>query len=268
MKIILSRKGFDSGCGGCASPILPDGTLLSLPIPSQSTLHYSSLRYGELSYDEIYKVLAPKFYKSESTCHLDPDVRNSVRENEPEEWSAAFGQTSAAYTHLKNKNVGVGDVFLFFGWFKQCEYTEENILRYCENAPDLHIIYGYMQVGEIFENDKIIDYYWHPHSEEKFMSNERNHLYLPTKKLVLGDIETDLPGYGTFNFNEKFVLTKEGMTRTRWKVPPWFSQVDISYHSNKSFKEGYFQSACKGQEFVIQDNFNNEKWLKELLFNG
>ena len=34
MKIILSRKGFDSENGGYPSPILPNGTLLSIPIPS------------------------------------------------------------------------------------------------------------------------------------------------------------------------------------------------------------------------------------------
>lgn len=34
MKIILSRKGFDSSYGGYPSPILPDGSLLSIPIPS------------------------------------------------------------------------------------------------------------------------------------------------------------------------------------------------------------------------------------------
>ena len=33
MKIILSRKGFDAEYGGQPSPILPDGTLLSMPIP-------------------------------------------------------------------------------------------------------------------------------------------------------------------------------------------------------------------------------------------
>jgi hypothetical protein len=38
MKVILSRKGFDSEYGGIASPILPDGTLLSLPIPRFSSL--------------------------------------------------------------------------------------------------------------------------------------------------------------------------------------------------------------------------------------
>ena len=34
MKVILSRKGFDSASGGYPSPILPNGTLLSMPIPS------------------------------------------------------------------------------------------------------------------------------------------------------------------------------------------------------------------------------------------
>jgi Nucleotide modification associated domain 3 len=34
MKLILSRKGFDSAYGGVPSPILPDGTLCPLPIPS------------------------------------------------------------------------------------------------------------------------------------------------------------------------------------------------------------------------------------------
>lgn len=33
MKLILSRKGFDSGYGGMPSPILPDGRLVPLPIP-------------------------------------------------------------------------------------------------------------------------------------------------------------------------------------------------------------------------------------------
>ena len=35
MKLVLSRKGFDSSAGGIPSPILPDGRLISLPIPSR-----------------------------------------------------------------------------------------------------------------------------------------------------------------------------------------------------------------------------------------
>ena len=33
MKFILSRKGYDSQYGGEPSPVLADGTMLSLPIP-------------------------------------------------------------------------------------------------------------------------------------------------------------------------------------------------------------------------------------------
>ncbi|MEZ4682601.1 MAG: hypothetical protein R2932_51180 [Caldilineaceae bacterium] len=46
MKIILSRKGFDSSSGGVASPILPDGTLLSLPIPDATgPITYADLEW-------------------------------------------------------------------------------------------------------------------------------------------------------------------------------------------------------------------------------
>ena len=38
MKVILSRKGFDSCYGGHPSPILPDGRMISLPIPSSEDL--------------------------------------------------------------------------------------------------------------------------------------------------------------------------------------------------------------------------------------
>jgi hypothetical protein len=43
MKIILSRKGFDSSYGGYPSPILPDGKMVSLPIPLKDDLTYSDL---------------------------------------------------------------------------------------------------------------------------------------------------------------------------------------------------------------------------------
>jgi hypothetical protein len=46
MKVILSRKGFDSEYGGIPSPIMPDGTLLSLPIPyEQDIIKYTDLTF-------------------------------------------------------------------------------------------------------------------------------------------------------------------------------------------------------------------------------
>ncbi|NCB03524.1 MAG: hypothetical protein EOM67_15440 [Spirochaetia bacterium] len=69
MKVILSRKGFDSKYGGRPSPILPDGTLLSLPIPYSQGRAYSELSYAGQTYEEIIKQLNPRF--RHTTCHLD-----------------------------------------------------------------------------------------------------------------------------------------------------------------------------------------------------
>lgn len=49
MKIILSRKGFDSENGGYPSPILPDGSLLSIPIP----FAYNNNLYKPIQYKHV-----------------------------------------------------------------------------------------------------------------------------------------------------------------------------------------------------------------------
>ena len=41
MKLILSRKGFDSEFGGCPSPILSDDELISFPIPANEEISFS-----------------------------------------------------------------------------------------------------------------------------------------------------------------------------------------------------------------------------------
>ena len=85
MKLILSRKGFDSSCGGQASPIMPDGTLLSLPIPDdKDIIPFSSLKWGEMSYLDIIQSLRPRVkYTNISKCHLDPDIRKDIRNRLP-----------------------------------------------------------------------------------------------------------------------------------------------------------------------------------------
>ena len=66
-------------------------------------------------------------------------------------------------------------------------------------------------------------------------------------------------GCGTFKYSEKIVLTKEGQTRSRWLLPECFRNYKISYHSENSWKDDYFQSAAKGQEFVVDGDENLEK---------
>lgn len=58
MKIVLSRKGFDSSFGGVASPILPDERLVSLPIPYQhSPVTYNDIRFGNTHLGDLVEQL-------------------------------------------------------------------------------------------------------------------------------------------------------------------------------------------------------------------
>ena len=76
MKIILSRKGFDSANGGIVSPIMEDGTIISFPIPSNDKDTYDALTYGGQSYTKILEDLK---YKGKPTCHIDPDLSSDRR---------------------------------------------------------------------------------------------------------------------------------------------------------------------------------------------
>ena len=80
MRIVLSRKGFDSVSGGGPSPVPEDGTMLSLPIPELPGQGYAPgnleevnwRKYDDLALDDDIK----KHYQlSGKYCHLDPDIR-------------------------------------------------------------------------------------------------------------------------------------------------------------------------------------------------
>ncbi len=180
MKVILSRKGMDSRAGGIPSPILPDGTLLSLPIPDgTSGKDYGRLSYKGQSYQEIIRQLRPGFdFAKNQTCHLDPDIYDGLG-GRPAEWKPAFGQCEASARHLDHMGVDVGDVFLFYGMFKQTEYQPDGTLAFVRGAPIQHIIYGYMKVGEILRKEQEIRelYPWHPHGTNT--NRPYNRLYLP-----------------------------------------------------------------------------------------
>ena len=73
-RVILSRKGFDSSSGGGPSPILPDGRLVSLPIPSSDQDRYSSVLYEKgRSLGDLMGTLGYEAPPN-NCCHLDPDL--------------------------------------------------------------------------------------------------------------------------------------------------------------------------------------------------
>ena len=265
MKIILSRKGFDSEFGGTPSPIMPDGTLLSLPIPDKDDIiEYEQLQYNEKNYAQIIAELTNGKF-SDKKCHLDPDIRKNVL-TRSEKWRPAFGQSSGRVTHLLKENVGKDDLFLFFGWFREVEEVNGKY-QYIKGSVGKHIIFGYLQVDEILQNPTKEQYAWldmHPHLDR---NSKKNAIFVARPTLSWNENKL---GADCFIYEPELVLTKIGYTRSCWKLPDCLKEVEISYHSKASWKDNYFQSTGKGQEFVISADGNKEveKWAMNLVNIG
>ena len=132
--LIISRKGFDSTAGGRASPILENGDIFSVPIPQkrQSPFRYRDLRFNEFVGEEILNLIGAKSISGIDFCHNDPLLS---------EKRGIFGQAGGAQGELDNSGIEKGDLFLFFGWFKQ----------YHQRGPDLHHLFGWLQVEKIIK---------------------------------------------------------------------------------------------------------------------
>lgn len=267
MKIILSRKGFDSSNGGCASPIMPDGTLLSMPIPSSDVDRYSDLRWNDTTYNDILSDLRPN--KSYAGCHIDPDIRADNRIKPIDNWTPAFGQIGAAQGLLVNAGVECGDIFLFFGWFRHIEHTAEGY-RYVKikgndfySCSDMQVIYGYMQIGKILTTpDSISEYSWHPHSSYKRLQSHNNALYLPSRSLSLNP---ELNGCGTLDFRKDRVLTMEGKGRATWNEYEFLMPEHIYGNKKNSAKgKGLYYSGI-WQELVVFESEGLLDWVKGIL---
>ena len=264
MRVILSRKGFDAGNGGFPSPILPDGTLLSLPINSKvDSVKFSDLHHGDRSYYDIIRELKPKSRITPKwTCHQDPDIRAGVV-SRAKDWVGVFGQHSASQGHLRNQHVSEGDVFLFFGLFRQ---TEERDGKLCfkKSAPPQHIIFGYLIIDNIIsDKGQVPDFaHSHPHVKNWDEYGTNNCIYTAMK---VSPWDESMPGFGTFRISDDLILTKAGYSCSRWELPSFFDDIEISYHTKASHKPDYFQSASKGQEFVIEESNSVTNWARELI---
>ncbi len=267
MKVILSRKGFDSSNGGIPSPIMPDGTMLSMPIPlTNENASYSEIHWNGITYSELLQQLAPG--KNYDKCHLDPDIRNN-RIKPISGWVPAFGQLGAAQGKLRNAGVEVGDLILFFGWFRKTikKATGYSFAPRIEGdfyaGNDLQAIFGYMQIGKIItDQEQIKKYYWHPHSTDAHTCDKNNVLYLPTEKL---SFMPSLNGYGTLDFRKDRVLTKEGCTRGVWNEYSFLMPEHVMANVKNSAKgEGLYYSGI-WQEMVVEESPGLMDWVKQII---
>ena len=107
MKIILSRKGFDSGFGGYPSPIFPDNTFCSLPIPPSNdsySLNFSDIHINNKNLGDMVCDLSKGKIPTYKGTHLDPDMQKDAVPRRSG-WLPAFGQVRAAQGHLANHSV-------------------------------------------------------------------------------------------------------------------------------------------------------------------
>lgn len=292
MKIILSRKGFDSVYGGCASPIFPDGSMVSLPVPAEpkdgsgrcfSDLHFRNFDMGKVAAD-----LSRGRVRAESEVHLDPDLDAATVERAPE-WRPAFGQGGGAQAHLQNHSVGKGDLFLFFGWFRDIRTNGSRRWEFDTNAADRHVLFGWLQVDEVFpiahRRRRALELHpWlqsHPHFKEEAVDWQLSTVYLAKETLDL-PIDTGgrlLPGGGTFDkiAPERILTDVAQPNRSVWKLPGWFlpdgSQRALTYHGEpKRWSMGNdgwvrLSTVGRGQEFVLHaDDYPlAQEWLADLL---
>ena len=282
MKLILSRKGFDSQSGGCPSPIFPNGTLYSLPIPhEQSEITYGDLWHGDTNIGETVTDLTDNRIGSKVHAHLDPDI-NHIAYPRQAGWQPLFGQSGAAQGHLDNQGVQIGDLFLFFGLFQKIEQTSG---RWCfvKGAPRQHILWGWLQIGEIHKVDDLAKYElpwarYHPHRHPSRDKDSTNTLYVASCGLNLGGGPI-AQGAGCFlKSHERLVLTNpNGSGVTDWRLPRCFypdnGKSPLTYHPKldrwrQDGRYTYLQSASRGQEFVLNlDQYPDvTDWLGQSIF--
>ena len=222
MKIVLSRKGFDSGSGGAPSPIV-DGRPVSLPIPTSN--YPSETTYEDLGLGDLVERQTGGCISRRDFCHADPAFQDGY---------CAFGQTGVAQSHLRNQGVGVGSVFLFFGLFLNPD-----------SGTREHWLFGYLRVQEVVALGAVPDAAWsptwlryaHPHTLGRWEPN--NTLYLGEGRTVQ-------------RLSPCLRLTVPGSCVSRWRVPVWLKDCGLSYHREAArwHEDGTLNVVARGQEFV------------------
>lgn len=280
MRIILSRKGFDSAAGGCPSPIFPDGRLFSLPIPDKkSPIVYSDIQFEGMNVGELVSQLTRDPKRIRHFAHLDPDLRSEAISRLPG-WRPLMGQAGSAQGHLRNEGIQPGDIFIFFGSFRPVEQTRSE-WRFKRDEKARHVIWGWLQIGEIrkvddLPADAMLWARYHPHFA--YGPDKANTLYLATEHLNLNGEVSGIPGAGTFSgIDDRLLLTApRAEKQSQWRLPSCFypreGKSRLSFHPDVSqwVLDGElcsFNSAARGQEFVFDAGTDEGPviWIKTLL---
>jgi hypothetical protein len=275
MKLILSRKGFDSASGGGPSPILPDGRMISLPIPEAGE---AGIPYGELQIDDTrsYADLMQELHipiRTTDRAHLDPDLCAPVRPR-PAGWRPLFGQCGAAQRHLALQQVGPGDLFLFFGLFRRCVGSANGPIWDRTERP-FHAVWGYLQIEAVHQiacYEEASHLPWachHPHLVD--WHRPFNTVYVATEHLSLAP---QLAGAGVFMYHDRLRLSAPGTLLSHWSLPSAFlpegDLPTLTYHGDPRRWERHgdrvlLQTVGRGQEFITDACPELQSWLLDII---
>ncbi len=240
MRIVFSRKGFDSSAGGGPSPITAcvDGKARPISLPIPDSKGFSRTTYGDLGLGDHAARASRGRLSAGDLCHHDPMFL--------EDGTCLFGQTGAAQTHLERQGVGVGDVFVFFGLF-----------RAKEEEPH-HRIFAYLRVDETVALDGgapawLVDLE-HPHALGMHGSN---------------DCIWHGEGRVASHASDALRLTVPGGPPSLWQRPEWLRRGGLSYHdrADRWLRGGRLRSVARGQEFVADVGRRKapREWLERLI---
>lgn len=237
MKLVLSRKGFDSAAGGCPSPII-DGRPISMPIPAS---HSSATTYVDLGLGPLVEHISRGRLTGTALCHHDPMFHGG---------ECLLGQCGAAQSHLARHGVGPGDIFLFFGLFAEPETGERH-----------HRIFGYLKVHSAIpvaempmaERAELVALR-HPHLLDRQVTNDM---------IYRGEGATAGHAPGSLR------MTRPGGSVSVWQVPAWLQHKGLSYHGKpwRWAEPGSLQLVSRGQEFVcdIGDDAEAAAWIDKKI---
>ena len=238
MRIIFSRKGFDSGSGGGSSPIV-DRVPVSLPIPD--TKGIARTTYGDLGLGDHAEQASRGAYGADSLCHHDPMFTPDGR--------CIFGQVGSAQTHLANNGARRGDVFVFFGRFAG------------EGQGPHHRIFGYCEVEQVIDLTRC----------DEAMRSEYAALGHPHALGLHGANDTLYVGPGRMagRASDALRLTAPGEALSRWVRPKWLRRGDLSYHDAdwRWAERGRLIAVSRGQEFVADVGRRKapREWLARVI---
>lgn len=269
MKVIFSRKGIDDAYGKGASPLFPNGQLLSIPIPvrgREKGFSYKEIQYSDMSYQRLIRQLEIPIKRS--SCHFDPDL-NAESFKRSKLWKPCLGHHGAAAQHLFNQGVDRGDLFLFFGSFREVKLAKYKQWRFVKNSAKRHILFGFLKIGAILDlkvktqRERAIElgYADHPHVQNDYPHNN-----------VLFIAEDGSTSAGLFEYAKERVLSQDGASKSIWELPSFFFDLNISRHA----KRERFSLACDktilktvgiGQEFVVEENSQVTQWANSLLID-